>query len=196
MHSGDITTDLVADGYGTDMRPWTRNDLVIVGPANDPAHIRGMKDGAAALKKIAETKSHFLDFQGIGSREMAHSLWIAAGIGNPEGAWLLKDESADKWSALKSAQDHDAYVITGRIPVKDGKLAAPGMQIMVEGDPAMRRPYIVMEANPQKFPQANTAGAKALADFLLSPETQGFLDEFGAKEFGGIPPFHPVGEAQ
>src|SRR5262245_17199003 len=23
MHSGDITTDLVADGFGTNMRPWT-----------------------------------------------------------------------------------------------------------------------------------------------------------------------------
>src|SRR5215468_6085718 len=49
MHSGDITTDLVADGYGINMRPWTRNELSIVGPTDDPAHIRGMTNGAAAL---------------------------------------------------------------------------------------------------------------------------------------------------
>jgi tungstate transport system substrate-binding protein len=192
MHSGDITTNLVADGYGVNMRPWTRNDLVIVGPKNDPAGIRGMKDGAAALKKIAGTKSPYLDFQGIGSREMAHNLWKAAGIPNPEGPWVLKDESSDKWSALKFAQSRGAYVITGRIPVKDGKLAADGMEIMVEGDAAMRRPFIVMEANPKKFPQTNVTGARALSDFLLSPETQAFLEQYRVGEFGGIPPFHPV----
>ena len=192
MHSGDITTDLVADGYGINMRPWTRNDLVIVGPLSDPAGIRGMKDGAAALRKIAQTKSPYLDFQGIGSREMAHNLWKAAGISNPEGDWVLKDESPDKWSALKYAQQKDAYVITGRIPVKDGKLAADGMEIMVEGDPVMRRPFIVMEANPNRFPQVNAAGAHALADYLLAPETQAFLETFGTAEYGGIPPFHGV----
>ena len=48
-----LTTDLVCDGYGINMRPWTRNDLVIYGPPEDPAHIRGMKDGVAALRMIA-----------------------------------------------------------------------------------------------------------------------------------------------
>ena len=58
---GDITTDLVADGYGIDMRPWARNELCIVGPPDDPAHVRGMTNGAAALRKIAEAKAHFVD---------------------------------------------------------------------------------------------------------------------------------------
>ena len=40
MHSGDITTDLVADGFGVNMRPWTRNELCIVGPPDDPAQVR------------------------------------------------------------------------------------------------------------------------------------------------------------
>src|SRR5215472_3765606 len=58
MHSGDITTDIVADGIGINMRPWTRNELVIVGPTNDPAGIRGMTNGAAALQKIAAARAH------------------------------------------------------------------------------------------------------------------------------------------
>jgi len=63
---------------------------------------------------------------------------------------------------------------------------------MVEGDPVMRRPFIVMEANPNRFPQANAAGAHALSDFLLAPETQTFLETFGADDYGGISPFHGV----
>ncbi len=36
MHSSDDSTDLVADGYAVNMRPWARNELVIVGPPDDP----------------------------------------------------------------------------------------------------------------------------------------------------------------
>ena len=78
------------------------------------------------------------------------------------------------------------------MPVLFGKLKAKGMEILVEGDPAMRRPYVVMEANPRKFPGANHEGARRLSDFLLSPRVQRFLATFRAAEFGGIPLFHPV----
>ena len=64
MHSSDKTTDLVADGFGVNLRPWARNEHTIVGPASDPAGIRGMKDGADALKKIAEAHAPFVDFYG------------------------------------------------------------------------------------------------------------------------------------
>ena len=56
----------------------------------------------------------------------------------------------------------------------------------------MRRPFIVMEANPKKFPNANHAGARALSDFLLSPKVQTLLAEFGQKTTGRGPLFHPV----
>ncbi|MCD6303437.1 MAG: substrate-binding domain-containing protein, partial [Planctomycetes bacterium] len=89
MHSGDITTNLVADGYGVEMRPWTRNDLVIVGPPEDPAKIRGLHDGVEAFRRIAAAKANFVDFRGVGSRELCHSLWKKAGI-RPAGPWYLK----------------------------------------------------------------------------------------------------------
>lgn len=194
MHSGDITTDLVADGYGVNMRPWTRNDLVIVGPAADPAGVAGLADGAEALRRIARSQAPFVDFRGIGTREMCHKLWQRAGI-EPKGPWVIADESAGHLDALTFAQKRGAYIIVGRMPVLFGKLKAEGMKILVEGDPEMRRPYVVMEANPARFPQANAAGARALSDFLLSEDTQKFLAEFGAGEHGGIPLFHPVAGA-
>jgi len=195
MHSGDITTDLVADGYGVNMRPWTRNDLVIVGPVSDPAGVAGLRDGAEALRRIARAQAPFVDFRGIGTREMCHKLWKKAGV-EPKGPWVVPDESSGHLDALAFARRRGAYIIVGRMPVLFGKLKAEGMKIMVEGDPDMRRPYIVMEANPARFPQANAAGARALSDFLLSEETQAFLAEFGAAEHGGIPLFHPVAPAR
>jgi tungstate transport system substrate-binding protein len=191
MHSGDITTDLVADGLAINMRPWTRNELSIVGPTSDPAHIRGMTNGAAALRAIAAAKARFVDFQGVGSRELAHNLWRAAGV-EPKGDWVLKDDTVSKFDILQFARTNNAYVIVGYIPARLGKMNPAGMEILVQGDPLMRRPFIVMEANPKKFPQANHAGARALSDFLLSPKAQQFLAEFGQKTTGRGPLFHPV----
>ncbi len=195
MHSGDITTDLVADGYGVNMRPWTRNELCIVGPADDPAHIRGMTNGTAALRKIAGARAHFVDFEGIGSRELVHTLWRLAGT-EPKGDWVLKDDTVTKFNILQFARSNDAYVVVGYIPAQMGKMPATGMEILVNGDPIMRRPFIVMETNPKKFPQANTAGARALSDFLLSDKVQNFLLKFGAQTNGPGPLFFPIPAAQ
>jgi len=195
MHSGDITTDIIADGIAVNMRPWTRNELVIVGPTNDPAQIRGMTNGAAALRKIAAARVNFVDFQGIGSREMSHTLWRLAEV-EPKGNWVIKDDTVSKWNILQFCRSNDACVVVGYIPAMMGKMDADGMQILVKGDPVMRRPYIVMEANPARFPQVNHAGARALSDFLLSPKVQHFLLDFGRRTAANHPLFFPVSDSQ
>jgi len=70
------------------------------------------------------------------------------------------------------------------------------MEILVKNDPVMRRPYIVMEANPKIFPDANHPGARALSDFLLSPRVQNYLLEFGRDAAGSHPLFFPVAAAR
>src|SRR5262245_42521859 len=123
MHSGDISTDLVADGYGTNMRPWTRNEFVVIGPRSDPARVRGLRDGAAALERIARAQAPFVDFQNIGTRELTTKLWKKAGI-RPQGDWLLKDESENSEEVMEFARKKQAYVILGRIPVLQGIFSA------------------------------------------------------------------------
>ena len=196
MHSGDITTDIVADGIGVNMRPWTRNELVIVGPTNDPAGIRGLTNGVLALRKIAAAQAKFVDFEGIGSRELTHTLWRLAGI-DPKGDWLIKDDTTiSKWNVLQFCRSNHAYVVVGYIPALTGKMANGGMEILVQKDPVMRRPYIVMEANPKVFPDANAAGARALSDFLLSPPVQNLLLQFGRDNPDNHPLFFPVAAAK
>ncbi|EDY22182.1 tungstate ABC transporter permease [Chthoniobacter flavus Ellin428] len=191
MHSADKTTDLVADGYGVNLRPWARNEHTIVGPPSDPAGIRGMKDGAAALKKIAAAHAPFVDFYGPGSREITHKLWQRAGL-KPEGDWLLKDESDLPENIVAFAEKKQAYVVVGRLPITYGKMALGKMEVLVQGDPEMRRTYVVVEVNPQKFPQANAAGARVLADWLTGDPGQKFLLDYGRKAPGGIPLYHPI----
>jgi len=191
MHSGDITTDLVADGFGANMRPWTRNEFVIVGPRSDPAGIRGLRDGAEAMSRIAARQAPFVDFQNIGTRELTTKLWKKAGI-RPQGDWLLNDASESSEEVMEFARQKQAYLVLGRIPVLQGIFSADGMEILVQGDPDMRRPFIVMEANPTRFPNANGQGARVLADYLLTAKTQEFLLQFGTNSPGGMPLFYPV----
>jgi tungstate transport system substrate-binding protein len=191
MHSSDQTTDLVADGFGTNLRPWARNEHTIVGPASDPAGIRGMKDGAEALKKIAAARAPFVDFYGPGSRELTHKLWQRAGL-KPEGDWVLKDGSPSPQEIVAFAEKKQAYVVVGRIPVTNGKMPIGKMEVLVQGDPEMRRPFVVIEVNAQKYPQANSAGARVLADWLVGPPGQTFLVEYARKSAGGIALYFPV----
>lgn len=191
MHSSDEATDLVADGYAVDMRPWARNELVIVGPPDDPAHIKGMTDGAAALRVIAEAHAPYVDFHDAGSRQIAAKLWREAGL-EPQGDWVLKDESKIRQEVVTFAEKHHAYVIVGRIPVLKGKMESGAMQILVEGDPEMRRPYVVMIANVSRFPHANVQGAQVLADYLTSERGQQFLKDYAAKQPDGVPLFYPI----
>lgn len=177
LHSSDEATEMVANGFAKDMQPWARNEHCIMGPVDDPAGIRGMKDGAAALKKIAESQSPFIDFMGPGSREVSHRLWQASGV-EPKGSWVLKDESKVPQAVVEYAASKKAYVIVGRIPVLKGKIPSAGMEVMVQGDPAMRRPYVVMVASEKKFPQSNQAGAKALHAWMTGDPGQSFLRDY------------------
>jgi len=137
-----------------------------------------------------------VDFEGIGSRELTHTLWRLAGI-DPKGDWLIKDDTTiSKWNVLQFCRSNHAYVVVGYIPALTGKMANGGMEILVQKDPVMRRPYIVMEANPKVFPDANAAGARALSDFLLSPPVQNLLLQFGRDNPDNHPLFFPVAAAK
>lgn len=193
MHSSDATTNLVADGWARDLRPWAKNDLVIVGPAGDPAGILGLSDGTEAVRKIAETESNWLDFQSNGPRETAHTLFSNAGV-HMIGPWVLKYEHAgDTKSILHYVASKNAYMIVGRMPLLFNKMDPdPGVKVMVQGDPKMRRPYVAMVANPERFPSANVEGANRLSAFLLSDKIQNFLAAYDGGVGDGIPIFIPV----
>jgi tungstate transport system substrate-binding protein len=191
LHSSDTATNFVADGLGIDMRPWARNELVVVGPHEDPAGIRGMKSGMQALLKIAACKASFVEARNTGSQTIEIHLWREANF-TPTGPWLIKDEAPTPQQVVEFASQHHAYVIVGHIPVLFGKMPSPGMDVMVQGDPDMQRPYVVIEANPANHPHANSQGAKLLADYLVSPRAQMQLQMLASKAPGGTPIFFPI----
>ena len=191
MHASDTIINLAADGYACDPQPWLKNDLVIVGPRDDPAGIRNMKSAAEAFAKIAAAKAPFVVHASLGAQEVMREILDAGEIAMPSERLtiLFTDRARD---VLKIAAEKHAYTLIGRIPFRNGKLPNAGLELMVRGDPQLRRPYVVATANPRRVTGANVAGAKELADFLRKPETQAWIGGYGVSQLDDQPLFFPI----
>jgi tungstate transport system substrate-binding protein len=189
MHASDDITTLVAEGWADGLTPWTFNDLVFVGPANDPAGIRGLTSGAEALKRISQRGGKFIYPRGAGQGIILNRLFKESGIA-PSPKWCEIDSSPHSWALLQRASASHAYTLAGRIPIAYGKLYGEGLQVLVQGDRSMRRPYVVAVANPSRVPGVPLAEARALADFLVSERAQMIIRNFtGPEQAKGKGPF-------
>jgi tungstate transport system substrate-binding protein len=185
VHACDAMINLVADGLARDPEPWARNDLIIVGPAADPAGIRGERDAVAALRKIVAAKAPLLVHASMGADGVLHDLQDAGRVVlDPQATVMFVGDDAHR--VLERAAALAAYTLVGRIPWITGKLKADGVAVMVQGDPRLRRPYLV-EVSP-----AAPAAARALAAFLRAPETQQWIATFGRGRYDDQPLFFPV----
>ncbi len=83
MHACDTIINLVADGYAVDPQPWLKNDLIIVGPRDDPAHIRGSQNAAEAFAKIASAGAPFVVHSSLGAQEVMRDVLNAGNVNLP-----------------------------------------------------------------------------------------------------------------
>jgi tungstate transport system substrate-binding protein len=188
-HAPELEKKYVADGKLGNRRLVMYNDFVVVGPEADPARIRGEKNAAAALKRIAESASRFVsrgDKSGTHTLELA--LWKRAGV-TPAAPWYI-ESGGGMGATLAIADDRKAYTITDRATLLAfSKRVA--LRIMIEGEGPLLNLYSVMEVNPANGPRVNAAGGKAFADFMLAPETQQVIATFGLDKYGQ-PLFVPI----
>jgi tungstate transport system substrate-binding protein len=191
MHSSDAIVNLVANGYALDPQPWMRNDLVIVGPPEDPAGIKGMTDAAAALKKIAAAKSPFVVHSSLGAQEVLLNILEPNEIQlDPANTTVLFDDQ--QRSVLKVAGEKHAYTLVGRIPFHTGRLPNNGLVLMVQGDPRLMRPYLVAVTNPKWMPDVHVELARNFAAYLRTAQTQAWIAGFGKRTIDDRPIFFPV----
>lgn len=191
MHSSDTIVNLVADGYAMDPQPWVRNELVIVGPMDDPAAIRGLDDAVEAFGRIAATKSPFVMHSSIGSQEVLRDVLRGTRVRLDESQVVFSPEER-KQMVLRLAEQKHGYTLVGRIPFLDGKMPNSGLAMMVQGDPRLRRPYLVAVVNPQRVPSARVEAARRLASYLRSAKTQQWLLHYGVGQLDSRPLFFPV----
>jgi len=185
VHARTLEEKFVADGFGTKRYDLMYNDFVILGPANDSAGIRGGKDAAVALRKIARVKAPFVtrgDKSGTHVKEL--EVWKKAGVEHQD-AWYDVFEGGSKGNAptLSYANENQSYIIMDRATYITMRSKIT-LQILVERDDVLLNYITLIPVNPAKFPQVNYQGALQFTEWLQGVEAQTIIRDFGKDKYG------------
>ena len=187
VHAREAEDKLVREGFGVERRDVMYNDFVIVGPADDPAGLKGIRDAGAALTRIANREALFIsrgDDSGTHKKELA--LWQQAGI--QPAADRYREIGQGMGKALQIAAELQAYTLTDRGAWLSYRDKLP-LQILAEGDPQLFNPYGIIAVNPDRYPKSNYAGAIALIEWITSAPAQHRIAEYTVN---GQPLFVPM----
>jgi tungstate transport system substrate-binding protein len=189
VHAKPAELKYVKAGYGIDRRDVMYNDFVIVGPASDPAGVKGMKNAAKALEKIAKARSVFLsrgDNSGTNKKELA--LWRKTDV-KPQkasGGWY-RETGSGMGATLNTAAAMNGYTLTDRgtwISFNNRR----NLKILVQGDPDLFNQYGVMLVNPKRCPNVKKGLAMKFHNWIISPAGQKVVADYRLK---GKQLFHP-----
>src|SRR2546427_2862836 len=188
-HAPGLEKKYVSDGKMLNRRLVMYNDFVIIGPADDPAKVKGTKKATDAMRAITATGSRFVSRgDNSGTHTLEKALWKLAGV-EPRGGWYI-ESGQGMGATLGIADDRKAYTLTDRATFLAFQKRVR-LPILLEGDRPLLNIYSVMEVNASNGPRVNTAGGNAFADFMLSADVQKVIKTFGVDKYGQ-PLFVPI----
>jgi len=211
VHAREHEDRFIADGYGVMRRDVMYNDFVVIGPENDPAGVRGVKDPAEALGRIARSRSTFISRgDGSGTHIREQQLWRRAHLPleseavtlfaqgkkklfesvRPAGDWYLS-VGQGMGKTILIATEKRAYTLADRGTYYSFALAEPAktdLAVLCQGHESLYNPYGVIAVDPKRYPHVKFAGAKRYIQWIISPEIQRMI---GAYQVRGKVLFHP-----
>ncbi|MEW6723896.1 MAG: substrate-binding domain-containing protein [Bacillota bacterium] len=182
VHAKPDELKFVADGYGTERHDVMYNDFIIIGPAADPAGIKGLADVKEAFRLIAAAQATFVsrgDNSGTHKKEKA--IWAAMET-VLAGDWYV-EVGQGMGATLGIADEKQGYLLIDRATYLAQK-ASISLEIMVEGDELLLNQYGVIPVNPARHDGINERGARMFVEWLISDEAQELIGKFGVEEFG------------
>jgi tungstate transport system substrate-binding protein len=183
-HAPEAEAKRIASGEFAKRTPFMENYFAIVGPAEDPAKVRGASSGAEAMKRLAAARAIYVsrgDDSGTHQREQA--LMKSAGV-DPAKAWseVLRTGSG-MGLTLQVAGEKRGYTLSDL-----GTFLAFRERVKLEDlsseSADLRNLYSVLRVSTQKHPKADDAGAAALEAFLTSAAIQQEIARFGVASYG------------
>jgi len=186
VHAKTLEEKFIKDGFGTERIPLMYNDFVIMGPADDPAGIRGMNKATDALKRIAAKGSLFIsrgDQSGTHVAEM--ELWGKAGL-KPAGSWYVVYEkgSTGNGPTLRYTNERRAYTVIDRATQMTLQKEL-NLDILVEKDEDLLNFISLIPISQQKFPRVNYTAAMTFVKWLTDPANgQKIISDFGKDKYG------------
>lgn len=181
VHAPGAEKKYMDKGVLVDRKELMYNDFVIIGPASDPAAVKGLSV-TDALTAIAAQKAVFAsrgDNSGTNKKEI--SLWKSAGMEVPEKQEWYVQTGQGMISTINIANEKNGYTMTDRgtyIKYADTKGGNPPLKVLVEGDKVLFNQYSALAVNPKHCPDTQYELAKKYIDWMASPETQKAIGEF------------------
>lgn len=186
VHARPAEDAFMAAGHGVNRRDVMYNDFVIVGPGDDPAGIRGMKDVVEAMRKLKQAGVRFVSRgDDSGTHKMELSYWKLVGVEPGGPAYLSAGQGMGE--VLTMSASLRAYTLTDRATYAAYR-SRTGLAILVEGDPRLYNPYGIIAVNPKKYPGVNYRGAMTLIEWITSAEGQKLIADF---KVDGVQLFFP-----
>ena len=187
VHSKAREEAFIAEGYGVQRVSFAYNYFLIVGPAADPAGIKGMTP-EDAFKKLMNTGSGSFVSRGddSGTHSKEKNVWEKAGYEYEEvqgaGTWYI-EAGTGMGPTLMMASEKQAYTLTdvGTYLAYKGKLEL--VPIVDKGD-ILLNVYSAIAVNPEKVNGVKIDMANNLISFLTSPEIQELIGNYGVEDYG------------
>jgi tungstate transport system substrate-binding protein len=183
VHSPDAEKKMVDAGDGVERALVMHNDFVLVGPAADPAGVKSSQSIGDAMKAIADKSALFMsrgDDSGTNALEL--KLWKALNI-TPKGQSWYQETGQGMGATLLVASQKSAYTISDRGTYLAQKKNLD-IEIVREGDKSLLNIYHVIVVSHDKHPKTNVAGARAFAAYVVRPDVQAMIGEFGKDKYG------------
>ncbi|PHR28497.1 MAG: tungsten ABC transporter substrate-binding protein [Desulfotalea sp.] len=203
VHAKGREDKFVADGFGTKRYAVMHNDFVIIGPAADPAGIKGLSDAGVAMGKIAAAKATFIsrgDDSGTHTKEQF--LWGKSGVelvkssrtiikkGKKKEVSSEMPANSEAWyrsigqgmgKTIIFAEEKQAYTISDRgtyIKFKFGKKPAVDLEVLTEGGADLANPYGIIPVNPAMYPHVQNDLAMQFVDWIISEKGQKMIADY------------------
>lgn len=181
VHAPKAEKEFVDAGFGVDRRQLMFNDFVIIGPAKDPAGIKG-KTVEQGLKAISEKKAVFVSRgDDSGTHKAEQGIWKAVNIPLPDKENWYVQVGQGMLQTITVANERNGYTLTDRgtyIKYEAAQKGNPPLKILIEGDKTLLNQYSVMMVNPDKCPKVKKELAKKFLDWWVSPAGQKRIAEF------------------
>ena len=181
VHAPPAEKKFVADGFGTDRREIMYNDFGIIGPASDPAGIKGksIKDAFAMLKAKQAVFTSRGDNSGTHKKEL--SLWKSANMPVPEKESWYVQTGQGMLATINIAAERNGYTMTDRgtyIKYESNLKGNPPLKILVEGDAVLLNQYSVIAIDKKHCPKAKYDTARQFIEWITGPEAQQLIKNF------------------
>lgn len=182
-HDPDGEQQMLEEGILVRREELMRGRFIVVGPAADPAGIRGLEEPAEVFARLAQGSAPFVSRgDDSGTHRKERKLWQAAGL-EPSGDWYL-EVGAGMVHTLRVASERQGYCLVDTATFLQAKPTIELEALVDSGQPAWTNLYAVSLLSPTRYPKLRHEPAARFVEFVTTGPGRELLVRFGAAKFG------------